>query len=176
MNQFPIEEEKKIEPNPVLKAGEVKPEQETALSRTVEIEKAPEGIEGQREREKPDIEERGETETKEQPGTAPPPKTVQTSAAPAKSETLQAVENIMAEDLIEVFKSLDAESRERFKKEGERTATKIELLLQATKVNIKKVLDLIKKWLRFIPHVNRFFLEQEAKIKTDKIISLKRKE
>jgi hypothetical protein len=35
---------------------------------------------------------------------------------------------------------------------------------------VKKILALIRDWLKLIPGVNRFFLEQEAKIKTDKIL------
>jgi hypothetical protein len=30
------------------------------------------------------------------------------------------------------------------------------------------------QWLKLLPGVNRFFLEQEAKIKTDRIIHLKK--
>jgi len=30
-------------------------------------------------------------------------------------------------------------------------------------------------WLKILPGVNKFFLEQEAKIKTDKILALKNK-
>jgi hypothetical protein len=37
-------------------------------------------------------------------------------------------------------------------------------------VSTKKIFVLIRAWLKIIPGVNRFFLEQEAKIKTDKIL------
>ena len=37
-----------------------------------------------------------------------------------------------------------------------------------------KIIDVIKKWLSIIPGINKFFLEQEAKIKTDKIMELKK--
>lgn len=112
------------------------------------------------------------TKVKEQPLTpvAPAP----AKPMPVKTETFQAIEDIMAEDLIEVYRSMDEPTRRHFKEEGERTASKIEILLQETKLRIKKILDLIKRWLGLIPRVNRHFLEQEAKIKTDRIIVLRR--
>ena len=45
--------------------------------------------------------------------------------------------------------------------------------MKSTKVKVKKILKLILEWLRILPGINRFFLEQEAKIKTDRIIQLK---
>lgn len=59
-----------------------------------------------------------------------------------------------------------------FKVEGERTATAIRRLLEQLKVRAKTILDLIRRWLRVIPGVNKFFMEQEAKIKTDKVMAL----
>ena len=32
------------------------------------------------------------------------------------------------------------------------------------------VMELVYEWLRMIPKINKYFLEQEAKIKTDKIV------
>ena len=61
-----------------------------------------------------------------------------------------------------------------FKEEGEKTATKINIVLSSAKVKIKNIIDLIKNWLKFIPKINPHFLEQEAKIKADKIIKLKK--
>jgi hypothetical protein len=49
-------------------------------------------------------------------------------------------------------------------------------MLDKGKVNVKKVRDLIIKWLRIIPGVNRYFLEQEAKIKSDRLLELPPKE
>lgn len=46
-------------------------------------------------------------------------------------------------------------------------------MLQATKVQTKKIVELLLAWLRIIPGVNRFFLEQEAKIKADKLLALR---
>jgi hypothetical protein len=35
--------------------------------------------------------------------------------------------------------------------------------------------EIIRNWLKLIPRVNKYFLEQESKIKTDRIITLQRK-
>ncbi len=95
-------------------------------------------------------------------------------APPAlKSPALQAVENILEEDLHEVFKNLNPADQIRFKQEGELAAKKIELLVNQVKIKVKEILDLIRRWLKIIPGVNRFFLEQEAKIKLDKIMALR---
>lgn len=98
------------------------------------------------------------------------------SAAPAKpsvkSIAMQKIENILEENLEDVYFHLDAAHQRLLKEEGERAARQIETILLAGKSVAVKILAIIKKWLQFIPGVNKFFLEQEAKIKTDKIIRL----
>ena len=59
-----------------------------------------------------------------------------------------------------------------FKLKGEEVARNIEQVVAAGKSKAKQILHWIKDWLKLIPGVNRFFLEQEAKIKTDKIIGM----
>lgn len=92
-----------------------------------------------------------------------------------KSETRFRIEEILSEGLEEVYLSLPEAQKAEFKKKGEETASKIEKLLESVKIQVKKILDLIRQWLMMIPGVNRFFLEQESKIKTDKILALKEK-
>ena len=60
----------------------------------------------------------------------------------------------------------------QFRQKGEETASKIEKLLLDVKVKIKEVLNLLREWLKVIPGVNKFFIEQEAKIKADRILNL----
>jgi len=103
------------------------------------------------------------------PTSAPQP------SAPAKSPVLEKIENVLEEDLQEIYFQLPAEKQAEFRQTGEETASKIEGLLGTVKIQVKKILELIIKWLRIIPHVNKYFLEQEAKIKTDKILELKEK-
>ncbi len=81
------------------------------------------------------------------------------------------IENILAEDLEDIYKNLPSEKQVEFKKRGEETAVQISLLLKNVKIKVKEVLELIRDWLKIIPGVNKFFLEQEAKIKTDKLLS-----
>jgi hypothetical protein len=85
---------------------------------------------------------------------------------------LEKVEKILAEDMDNIFLSLDVSQQAAFKKRGEETSLQIAKLLNKGKVPLKKIVNLIVAWLRVIPHVNRFYLEQEAKIKADKIMKL----
>ena len=93
-----------------------------------------------------------------------------------KTLTHEEIEAILSEGLDRMYGSMDERTREEFRAKGEETATKIEELVSTFKLTVKKVLDLIRDWLKLIPHINKFFLEQEAKIKTDKIITLAKKE
>lgn len=85
------------------------------------------------------------------------------------------IDAFLSENLSETFLAMSPDKQKIFKEEGEATAKKINVLLDATKVNVGKIVDLIKKWLRLIAGINRFFLDQEAKIKADKIIKMKNK-
>lgn len=82
------------------------------------------------------------------------------------------VERILEEDLGDLYASLPESAKPKFKLKGEQAATEISRMLVSLKVNVKRVLELIRDWLLVIPHANKFFLEQEAKIKTDKIVEL----
>jgi len=83
------------------------------------------------------------------------------------------VESVLAGGLAEIYLSLAPAKRKEFKKVGEETAKKISRLLAKAKINIGEIIKLIKKWLSIIPGVNKYFLEQEAKIKADEIIKMK---
>lgn len=86
----------------------------------------------------------------------------------------QAVEAILEEDLEDLYFSLDPQTQVRFKKQGEITANKIIELISSTKATFQKVFKLIMQWLRVIPRVNKYFLEQEAKIKADRILAIEK--
>lgn len=87
---------------------------------------------------------------------------------------IQQIEKILEQGLKESYNQLSPIAKEEFKLKGEQTAQKINELLKSTHIKAKKVLKLILDWLKMLPGVNKFFLEQEAKIKTDRIISLKK--
>ncbi len=89
-------------------------------------------------------------------------------------ERLEKIDDILAFGLNDIFLTLSPEKQQEFKIKGEETRDKINVLLSKAKINVGKIIVLIKKWLKIIPKVNRFFLEQEAKIKADRIIKLKK--
>lgn len=89
-----------------------------------------------------------------------------------KSEFLLQVENVLAQDLGDIYEKMEPNLKLRFKIKGEEIALKIETVISEGKAKIKQILSWIKQWLKMIPGVNRFFLEQEAKIKTDRILAM----
>lgn len=100
--------------------------------------------------------------------------TIQQTTDNVRSE-IKNIENILQEGLGEIYKTMDPISQAQFKAQGEDTARAINILLHKTKIKIKEIVDLIIKWLKLIPGVNKFFVEQEAKIKADKLMAQKRK-
>lgn len=94
---------------------------------------------------------------------------------PAKDEVVIKIEKILEEGLNDSFQRLSPIAQQEFKLKGEQTATQLRDLLKDTHVKIRKILRLILDWLRMLPGINHFFLEQEAKIKTDRIMALKKK-
>lgn len=89
-------------------------------------------------------------------------------------QRINEIDDILAYGLNDIFLSMPAEKQGEFRKKGEETRDKIDQLLNKAKVNMGKIVILIRKWLSLIPQVNRYFLEKEAKIKADKIIKLKK--
>lgn len=83
------------------------------------------------------------------------------------------IEKILEKNLEELYIHMPPDKKTKFKNLGEQTANQINNLLDKTKIKIKEVIDLIRKWLLIIPGINKFFLEQEVKIKADEIIKLK---
>jgi hypothetical protein len=104
------------------------------------------------------------------------------AAAPAQDASLESdrllteINLVLEEDLTDMYLAMTPEKQKEFKEKGEVTVTKIRQIVSEAKVNAKKVFHLIRAWLKIIPGVNRFFLEQEAKIKTDKILLITEEE
>ncbi|MFA6428075.1 MAG: hypothetical protein WCW02_00825 [Candidatus Buchananbacteria bacterium] len=93
--------------------------------------------------------------------------------ANAQSEKMvKAIEDILEEDLNEVYFALPPQEQIIFKQEGEKAARKIFDLLKGVTIKVREVIRAIAGWLKVIPGINRFFLEQEVKIKTAKILKL----
>jgi hypothetical protein len=83
------------------------------------------------------------------------------------------IDQILSRGLEEIYLKMPPAEQSAFRIKGEETVTKINVLLSETKIKVNKIIDLIRDWLKMIPGVNRFFLEQEAKIKADDIIKAK---
>lgn len=83
------------------------------------------------------------------------------------------IEKILAQGLEDIYLSLKPERQKKFKQAGEETAVKINKILVKAKINIGAIIKLIKKWLSLIPGVNKYFLEQEAKIRAEEIVKMK---
>lgn len=117
--------------------------------------------------------------TEQHPHTVPvsPPSHTSTPIATSeKSPLLQHIENILEEDLLPLYKELKPEQRKQFRVEGERTAKNIEHLLRKAAVALLEIIRLIRRWLRLLRGANVFFIEQESKIKAERILALKKKE
>jgi len=105
----------------------------------------------------------------------PDDKSTDTDQATVDAIVLSKVENILSQNMDKVFLEMDVATQAKFKLKGEETARKIAVLLTKTRVKIKEVISLVMDWLRIIPKVNKFYLEQEAKIKADAIIKMHKK-
>jgi len=108
---------------------------------------------------------------------APAPIAVPAPSAPApvqKDAEQMSIERHLEENLWDIYRSLDAKVRDRFKVEGENVAVTLRAAIGTPKMKPNFALKLILSWLRIIPKVNKFFLEQEAKIKTDNVMEVDR--
>ncbi|HJV33415.1 MAG TPA: hypothetical protein VJ694_05300 [Patescibacteria group bacterium] len=114
------------------------------------------------------------------PATAPaataPAAPVRAASAPGKDPTTRGVESILEEDLGDTYKKMDPRLQAKFRKEGERVTARIVAMVKAAKLKARETLALISGWLKMIPGANKFFLIQEAKIKTDKLVALAEEE
>ncbi len=105
-------------------------------------------------------------------GTAPAEEVAPVVAA--SDEVTLEVEKIMEDGLGDYVEAMPEEARQRFLAKGRDVSTQIAVMVRSFKVELRRTIDLIRDWLLTIPGVNRYFLEQEAKIKTDRIITLAR--
>ncbi len=91
-----------------------------------------------------------------------------------KSETLERIEDIMEDDLDDVYAQLPPDVQKQFKERGEATAAELESMIYKVRLRSRKVFKLLFGWLKVIPGVNKYFLKQEAKLKADEILALKK--
>ncbi len=111
------------------------------------------------------------TSPKLEPGVA-----TEASQAAAPTDPLaHDIEQILGQDLGPIFYNMDKVLQQQFQQEEAKTVLKIKQLLDSGHAQAKKIFKLIFDWLKMIPGVSTFFLKQEAKIKTDRILRLKDK-
>lgn len=84
----------------------------------------------------------------------------------------QDIEHVLSDGLKELYEALPVEQQRQLKESGELLTVKIQELFVAAKATASSVLALVMAWLKSIPGVNRYYLEQEAKIKTDALLHL----
>lgn len=140
--------------------------------RVLEVEKVPEVPEKAPKIEIPEVAEA----PKEAPLKAPPAPPVTLPKVEVRDPVLAQIENILEEDLKEVYAGLTPELKPQFKAKGEEAAKTIRDMIDRAKLKARKVLKLIKSWLKMVPGINRFFLEQEAAIKAQKIMEIAAKD
>ena len=98
------------------------------------------------------------------------PAAQQLVAPDPRAGVLKQVEGLLSDGLKELYMSLPEARRAAFKATGEVVANKITDMIMYGKAKVKEIWKLIGEWLRVVPGVNKYFLEQEIKIKTDKIM------
>jgi len=87
----------------------------------------------------------------------------------------EAIDDILEDGLTDIYLSLSPEKQQELQKVGAQTVRQIDVLLDHVKSQWRKIMSLVRHFLSIIPGLNKFFLEQEVKIKTDRIIALKDK-
>lgn len=93
----------------------------------------------------------------------------QTSTDP-RAKMLKDVEGILSDGLGDVYKALPKDRQLIFRQKGEEIANKITDMIIYGKAKAKEVWKLVMEWLGSLPGINKYFLEQEMKIKTDRVM------
>lgn len=116
------------------------------------------------------------TATPVAPAVTAAPITTEPTPQAMADELVEEIEDILEDDLDKVYEQMPPAVQASFRQEGEKTAVDIQGIVSKFHFTARAVFRRIASWLRLIPGVNKFFLEQEAKIKTDEIVELVEKE
>ena len=90
----------------------------------------------------------------------------------AAEQQLQHIESVLSEGFHDIFVALPPAEQQKFKVAGEQAAREVSGLLAQVKVKVEAVIAVLRRWLGTLPGVNKFFVEQEAKIKAEKLVRL----
>ncbi|MBU0624924.1 hypothetical protein KKF05_01130 [Patescibacteria group bacterium] len=153
--------------NKPAEAGERKILSDGAVEQSLETEKTPETTAEQ-------VHELTSSETGETPTSisiSPAIQAIKTTTA-ARDPLLSLVERELEDGLWDVYRELSPSLRVRFKAEGERIARVVRDGMATGRLTAKRLIEMIIDWLKMIPHVNKWFLRQEAKIKADALMQI----
>lgn len=87
-----------------------------------------------------------------------------------RAKMLKDIEAILSDGLKDIYTALPASHKQSFKQKGEFVANAITDLVIRGGAKVKTVWKLITDWLGSLPGMNKYFLEQEIKIKTDRVM------
>lgn len=104
---------------------------------------------------------------------APPTPSASGHRSISHDKLLTGIERILEENLAEAHLALPPDVARAFKEKGEETAVTIRDLVGRATVKVRAIVKAISDWLKMLPGINRFFLIQETKLKTDRILELK---
>lgn len=90
------------------------------------------------------------------------------------NQTEQRLRHILSEDMAELMADLPADQKKEVQIEGLKTVDKLQLLLRQAHLKVKQIWELVWSWLKRFSGVNRFFLEQEVKKKTEEVLELRK--
>ncbi|MDO8463340.1 MAG: hypothetical protein Q7S96_03675 [bacterium] len=108
---------------------------------------------------------------------APPAPAPQPVAPPRvqKSALRDAIEFALADDQLRtLYLALDPSVQQAFRAAAARLTARMETMIASGEMDVRAAHADIERWLHIIPKVNRWFLTQEAKVKTDALLALVR--
>jgi hypothetical protein len=101
-----------------------------------------------------------------------PAASISTELSPLARE----VDAVLEEGLATIYATLPRENQDQFRNTGKVLVQKIEVTINQSNLKLKRLIQWLRSWLKIIPGINRFFLEQELKIKSDKIMDIAERE
>jgi hypothetical protein len=93
-------------------------------------------------------------------------------------KAIKTIEDVFSKDenFQHIVKAMQRDKAAVFIKKGEQMSLSIYRILEkignlaVPKEDIKKIMSLIVDWLKVVPSISRFYINQEAKIKTEQIL------
>ncbi len=92
------------------------------------------------------------------------------AASDPRTKMLKDVENILSDGIKDLYLALPEQRKPAFRQKGEAAANHITDMILRGAIKVKEVWKLITDWLGSLPGINKYFLEQEIKIKTDRVM------